>query len=154
MSNTLKIFVRSLQDGHVQKIQEALPCDFLNICEQELSFSPTLSIQGETYLANEHLVIKLEALLEAHLPCAVCNEIAKIPLHIKDFMHIEPINELPSLIFNYSALLREAILLAVPQFTECNGGHCPERRTVENYLKKPKKISKEDNFPFSNLNSY
>lgn len=142
----LKIYVDRLKDGHTQKIEEELFSDFLEIAEEELSFPLPVTVKGDAYLAEDHLVLHLKAKTEAKLPCSICNEQFLFPIDI-DFYHTVALDELKNPIFDYSLTLRESILLQVPPFAECNAGQCPERPTVNKYLK----TDPHSQFPFSGL---
>ncbi len=147
MSSTFKIYIDRLKGGCAEKIAEVVTSDFLDVKEKELSFPGPVSIAGEAYLADDHLVIHLQATAEALLPCSICNELTKVAVEIKDFYHTEPLADLRSPVYSYADPLRESILLAVPPFTECHQGKCPERESVSKFFKPPGK----DIFPFANL---
>ncbi len=48
------------------------------------------------------------------MPCAVCNQMIEVPLKT-DFYHTEPVEEIPSAIYDYSEALRESILIELPK---------------------------------------
>ena len=136
MDDEFKIFVEQLREGHEQEIQEQLAPDFLEIHEEELIFDQPVELTGNTYLAQNELVIHWDIHTKAKVPCAICNEMVQIPIDITDFYASEPLEEIKTGIYNFKALLRETILLEVPAFTECHGGHCPKRKEFDKYLKK------------------
>ncbi len=147
MNSPFKIYIDRLKGGCAEKIAEVVTSDFLDVKEKELTFPGPVSISGDAYLADGHLVIRLQATAEAWLPCSICNEPTKVPIEVKDFYHTEPLEDLRNPVYNYAEALRESILLAVPLFTECHQGNCPERENVSKYFKPPGK----DIFPFANL---
>ncbi len=120
--------------------------------EQELTFADELDLSGEAYLAGDHLIIKLQAHVFAFVPCSICNEPTKVDLSLTDFYHAEPLENISSGVFDFSSVLRDDLLLAIPQFTECEGS-CPSRESIKKYLKKPGPTPSghSSQFPFSDL---
>ncbi len=143
-----KIYIDRLKAGQTEEIEEEIPSDFLDVNEKDLSFPDPVKIHGETYLAEDHLVIHLQIETTIRLPCSICNEPLLIAVVVNDFYHTEPIKELRSPIFDYTPALREAILLQIPSFAECHQGHCPEREQINKYLKK---ASPPVTYPFRDL---
>jgi uncharacterized metal-binding protein YceD (DUF177 family) len=149
MSDKLKIYIDRLQEGNVEKINQTIPPDFLDVQEEELSFPEKVDLAGEAYLAEDHLIVHLRVKTTALLPCSICNAPVAVPLALAEFYLSEALNELKGPIFDLTFPLREAILLEIPAFAECNGGNCPERKNLAPYLKKSN--AAQDHFPFENL---
>lgn len=133
-----KIFVDQLKKGHVEKIDESFDPDFMLVQEKDLAFEDPIKVKGEAYTAEGELILHLDLATEATLPCSICNGPAKVPIHVKNFYHNEPLAEIKSGVFSMRDVIRDAILLDTPPFAECHEGHCPERKDIEKYLKKPK----------------
>src|SRR5579871_861362 len=123
----LKIYIDRLKGGQTQKIDETLSPEFLDIGEEELFFDKPVQLKGETYLANEHLIIHLNIETTACLPCSVCNDPVHVPIVIKNIYLTEPISEIKGAMFDLANEVRESILLQTPLFSECHNGKCPER---------------------------
>ena len=152
--NECKIFIKNLEGGQTEQLEGVLDPSFLDIHESYLLFKEPIHYQGETYLADDHLIIHLNIKTNAELPCSICNKLIQVPIVIADFYHTELLTELNSHIFDFTGPLRETILLAVPPFTECNNGNCLERGTISQYFKKEKTDpSAKENiyFPFADL---
>lgn len=145
----MKIYIDRLKDGRTEKIEEVMTPDFLDVHEAELTFSDPVSFSGDAYLTDDHLIIRLEIKTLAQIPCSICNHSVTVPIEIKDFYTAEPIKEITSACFDCSEILRESILLQVPAFAECDGGKCPERQNIKNFLKQPE--DKPELFPFKSL---
>lgn len=151
-----KIFIDRLKDGHIEKFSKTIPASVFELKEDDLTFKEPIEIKGEAYLATDHLIVKLKAKTKISLPCSICNEPTLIPIEISDFYHAEPVAEIRGSVFDYLELLREDILIQVPQFTECHGGNCPERENLKKFMKKENTESSTQNksnhhFPFSQL---
>lgn len=149
----LKIYIDRLQGGRIQKIDETLSSDFLQIDEEDLLFEGSIRLQAESYLANEHLIIHLNIHTTASLPCNICNDPVQIPIVIKNITLSEPLAEIKGATFDMTDEVRESILLQVPLFTECDQGQCPEREHLKQFLK-PQQQSPTDgiiHFPFAHL---
>jgi uncharacterized metal-binding protein YceD (DUF177 family) len=144
----MKIYIDRLHGGKVEKIEETLPPEFLEVKEEELVFKEKITITGEAYLVEEHLYISLKAETAVQMPCQICNKLIEMPLVIESFTHAEELTDTKSPFYDGSALLREAILLEVPPFFECNGNQCPERGSVKKYLKDKENST---HFPFAGL---
>lgn len=145
MDDVFKIYVEQLRDGHIEKIDEKLGAGFLDVQEKELSFEDPVLVKGEAYLAEENLILNLNAITQAIIPCAICNAPVKVEIEVKHLYHLEPLAEIKGSIFNFKELLREEILLALPGFTECEG-RCPRRKEIAKYLaeSEKEKASEED----------
>ena len=153
MASECILFIDRLQSGKTEKIKEILSSEFLDVHEPELKFSDKIFIDGEAYLANEHIIIQLEIKLSAVIPCSICNLPTEFPLELHRFYHTEEISQIKSHIYNYSSSLREAILLEVPSFVECKD-NCPKRGELKKYIHqdKSKKLNESVQFPFAELN--
>jgi uncharacterized metal-binding protein YceD (DUF177 family) len=152
----LKIYIDRLKDGKLEKLSASVPTAFLDTHDAELSFQDTLTLSGEAYIANDHLILRLKAKTSAYIPCTICNQPVEIPIFIDNFYHAKPLREIPSAVFDFSEELRDDILLQIPQFAECNQGHCLERENMKKYLKdEPSPTAKSSHFqyPFSDLES-
>lgn len=149
--STFKILIDRLKGGHTQKIEEALESTFLGPAESELQFPGKVSVKGEAYLTDDHLIIHLKARTKASMPCAICNEMIQIELKVDNFYHTEPIEEIPSAIFDYSELLREALLIELPRTVECNQGNCSQRATIKPFLRSEARADTTKHFPFADM---
>ncbi len=151
-----KIYIDRLKNGHVEKIRETVSSAFLDIHEEELSFPQDVEVAGEIYLADEHLVGHFFLQTAALIPCSICNEPVKIPIVIEDAYITVELAEVHTAIYDLSDELREAILLQVPLFSECNEGKCPVREQIKGFLhpESPEKAQAKPNvvhFPFADL---
>lgn len=143
MDDTFKIYVEQLRDGHIEKIEEIFPPDFLGVHEKELSFEDDVCVKGEAYLAEDMLVMNLHADTQAILLCSICNAPVKIKVSVQGFYYAEPLVEIKGGIFNFQEILREAILLEIPKFAECEG-RCPRRSEISQYLKEPEEQARPE----------
>jgi uncharacterized metal-binding protein YceD (DUF177 family) len=151
MYEAFQIFVDRLKKGEAHKIEGPFAPEFLDVAEDELRFLEPVAVHGEAYLADEHLVVCLTAATNALMPCAVCNEMIKVPLSVDHFYQTLPLEEIPSNMHNIGADLREALLIELPRTVECNAGKCPKRDTLAPYLRSEKKSNEPTHFPFAEL---
>ncbi len=154
MTQDLKIYIDRLQNGHVEKIDSLINIKDLDIEEEkELLFSSPVQITGKTYIAEEDIIVNLNIKFTVKLPCKICNELSEIPVEIDNFYHAEELTSV-ALCFSYKDMLREAILLEIPSFVECNNASCPERLNLAKYFNENEEKHKMDNFhfPFKELN--
>ncbi len=148
---SFEILIDRLRNGVTQKIDGAFEPEFLGVEENELQFPKKIQVCGETYLAEDHLVLRLKASTHAKMPCSVCNRMIEIELKIENFYHTEPLEEIRSGVFNYNEALREALLIELPQYVECNQGKCPERASLAPYLHSKKTKDEKTHFPFADM---
>jgi uncharacterized metal-binding protein YceD (DUF177 family) len=139
-----QIFIDRLTEGREELIDWSLPSTFLDIHEESLSFAPEVSVQGKAYLADNFLIIQVNIEATALLPCVICNKIVEKTIALEGFYHAEPITK--ERIFDFTEKLRDAILLEVPQFYECNNGNCSERQELEKFMKR-----ESTRLPFADL---
>ncbi len=150
----LKIYIDQLKGGDAHRFNETLSPDFLDIHDEELLFKEPVAIEGEAYLADEHLIIHLTIHTSACLPCSICNDSVHTPLNIKNIYLTEPLSEIKGAIYDLSDQIRETVLLQTPLFTECSNGKCPERANLKKFLKpeeKPSAVSDIVHFPFADM---
>jgi uncharacterized metal-binding protein YceD (DUF177 family) len=141
----LILYTEQFEEGKKEKIDQTLSPEFLKISEEELNFKSPVHLQGEASVITDHLILKFSVTTEAEMLCSVCNRPVRFSIAAKEISHSLPLAEMESSIFDYTDLVRDEILLQIPQFVECNGGKCPERPQIEKFLKKP------GNFPFADL---
>ncbi len=139
------ININNLKDGKTEKINKTLPPNFLEIKENDLLFDKPITIKGEAYLAQKDLIIHLKIEAYASIPCSICNKFTYVSIFIDSFYHTVQEKDLDSS-YDYKEPLRNAILLEVPSFAECNNNKCPEREKIKPYLSKEK-----HNLPFKEL---
>ncbi len=156
MSDNFIIYIYRLKDGQIFNLHEECPSQFLDVQEDELAFLSPVKIDGKAYLTKDHLVLQLHIAVQFVMPCSICNEKISIPMEVKSFYHVEPLENMKSPLFNYREILREAILLQLPAFAECQNGQCPEREALTPFLKKEAKkgvSTKKDPiyYPFADL---
>ncbi|HSX25634.1 MAG TPA: hypothetical protein VLE89_01335 [Chlamydiales bacterium] len=151
MLEEFKILIDRLKEGQVQKIVGIFDPAFLEVDEPELQFRSPVSVKGEVYLTDADLILRLKANTVAKMPCAICNQMYETEIKIENFYHAEPIAEIPSHIFDFSEPLREALLIELPKYVECNQGKCPERATMTPYLRPETRQDKTTYFPFSDM---
>lgn len=143
----MKIYIDRLKGGQIEKIDLILDKELLQIEEKELIFSQKISVKGQAYLTDDHLLVQLNIDTIVQVPCSICNKLIETPLIVQEFIHTETLDRRTS-IYDCLPLLREAVLLQVPAFVECSQGTCPERSTVNKFLK-TKNTSTQ--FPFADL---
>jgi len=146
-----KIFVEQLRDGQIQAISEQFTSDFLEVCEEDLSFQDDVEVSGKAYLADDDLILQFDIETQAVLPCSICNVPVKVDVRVLHFYHVVPLSEVKSGIYNFKEILREAILLETPRFVECNQGKCPQRPELSVYLKKDSDKGTSEYHPFADL---
>ncbi len=149
--DSFKIYVDRLRDGQQAHISENLSPEFLDVSEAELTFQEPVAVEGEAYVAGDSLILHLTISTNCTLPCSICNKPVEVPISINEFYHAEPTEDIKSGIFNFCDILREAIIIEVPSFTECNDGNCPSRKELKKYLKKPEQSADEGYHPFADL---
>jgi uncharacterized metal-binding protein YceD (DUF177 family) len=151
MDSSFKISLDLLQEGEELLINETLSSDFLDIHEEELQFEDRVSVQAKASLAGDQLLLDVSVQCTAYLPCAICNEKIPFPLFLNHRLITQEIKETKNRLIDCTEELRQSILLEVPQFTECHGGSCPERKNMECYCKKSSEKKIPEYFPFEKL---
>lgn len=146
----LQIYTDRLKNEETERIFENVAPEFLQTPEKELSFEDDVAISGKAYLAENHLILDLKIKATAKMPCSICNKSSIVHISIDDFTFTIEITEVPSGVFDYTEEIRSAILIRIPQFFECQGGKCPQRKDINKYLKPS---SNETYTPFSALDT-
>ena len=153
IDDTCRIYVEQLRDGHSEKLNETLAPDFLEVHEADLSFVDPVIVSGEAYLADNELILRMDISTKATMPCRICNELIKVDIQIPGLYSAVPMDEIKSAVYDFRGLLREVIILEVPNLVECNQGQCPTRDEVKKFFKNEKDDqSDEDGYrPFADL---
>lgn len=156
MDERFKIYIDQLRDGEVETLSEVFSPEFLDVNEQDLKFMDPVNLQGEAYLTGDMLILHLDIETACMIPCSICNEPVKVPIKISGYYHTVPLEEIKSGIFHFQEMLREIILLNTPILAECGQGKCPQRSSLQKYLKsESSRHTKEgdDGYrPFADLN--
>lgn len=152
MEETHKIYIDRLRKGLSEQIELDLEPSFMKVQEKELIFDKPIHIEGEAYLAENDLIIKISITTVAKMTCSICNKLSPYTIDIKDLTHVVPIDEIKGHIFELPPFIREAILLEVPFVVECSNGKCPERSQIQKFLADPKKKQTDEGYrPFKDL---
>lgn len=152
MSEQFKIYIDRLKGGGKQLINASLDPSFLEVNEDDLSFPHPVELKGEAYLTDDHLIIYLTASTKAVRLCAICNKPMLTPLQANNFYHTELMKDIPSAIFDFTEVLREALLIELPLIVECNEGDCPEREAIAPFMSSKKRKENPTYFPFTDIN--
>lgn len=150
MEESFKIALDLLRDGQDYLIKETFPSDFLDVHEEELLFQEKVQVQGKASLVENHILLELKVNCSARVPCSICNQWTTLALCLPQLHITEEIQNQNARFFDYKEALREAILLEVPQFAECQGS-CPERKNMESYCKRSEENKVPEYFPFEQL---
>lgn len=152
MDELSKIYIDRLRKGASETIDLSLEPGFMSVNEKDLVFDEPIKLNGEAYLAEDDLVIKISIHTTAKITCSICNKLSPYPVAIEDLTHIVPVEEIKGHIFNLPPFIREAILLEVPFVVECSNGKCPERSQIQKFLADPNKKETEEGYrPFKDL---
>lgn len=155
MDDRFKIYIEQLRDGHIEAISESFSPDFLEVQEKDLRFPNPIEVKGEAYLAEDNLVLHLTIATTAIIPCSICNEPVSVKIDIDGLYYAIPVEEIRAGIFNFREILRESVILEAPALSECNDGHCPQRKEIEKYLKKdrvPSDLDLDEGYqPFADI---
>jgi len=141
----MQIALDQLQDGETIAIEESLPPGFLGIDETDLVSNRPIYLKGDASRVGDHLIVRFVAQTEVFMPCSFCNEMTLVPSKTGEMVY-----ESDDQIFEYGKLVREEMILMIPHFAECAGGHCPHRSLIDQ-LRKKKSASSSYHTPFSEL---
>lgn len=129
----IKIFIdRLLNEGEFSQ-KGTLEGDILELKEGE-GKAFNLCYDLKAYITDGHLLITFDTSCDITRACKICNENTSVSIKLKKQTHSEPIEEIKKGAYEASVCIRDAILLALPEFVEC-GGNCPEREFVKKFLK-------------------
>ena len=145
MTSQFKIYIDRLYDEKIEKIEETLSPDFMEVDEKDLQFPSPVKINGKAYIADQHLILHLNITTDIRIPCSICNKPVKTLIQIEQLYHTEELTQIKNQIYDYSSPLREGILLEVPSYVECEG-KCPHRGEMKKYVSEGTK-----QFPFADL---
>lgn len=151
MPEIFHISMRTLTSGKTIKFDGKIDPKFIEIMESELKFIDPIQIQGKAYIVDDFLIIHLNAMTFATMPCASCNEMKKTKISLENFRINEPLESIPE-VYDFRAALKEALLLELPKFLDCEEGNCPKKTDLKPFLKKTKGKKKDSvHYPFSQL---
>lgn len=155
LENELKIFIEQLREGDEEEFSLLTAPAILAVEEPELSFTEPVQIRGRAYTTSSDLVMYLQCQTNAEMPCAICNEKTTVSLDTGMQCHTFPLSDFKSKIFDYTDLVREEILMHLPQFVECQPEKCPARSVLNLYSKKQGNngpdFQEAIEYPFANL---
>ncbi|KPK33540.1 MAG: hypothetical protein AMS24_00675 [Chlamydiae bacterium SM23_39] len=139
----MNIFLNNLNKEMI--ITKSFSPDFLEIKEKDLTMDSLVKIDSRVYITNGYLIIDLTAKTEYKMHCSICNKLTSQPLEAKILLNI-PTKKIDNSIYSYKNDLRNALLLNIPNFVECEK-NCPNRKHIKKFLKKEEKAS----YPFKIL---
>jgi len=134
MQEVFKIYIDRLSEGEVETIDEEVDPSFLEVTDGNLFFSEKVNFNGTAYLADSHVLLAINISTTYKTYCRICNELIILPFTLDDLYITEEIANIPSKIFDLKGPLRDAILLEIPLYNECEGG-CSMRKDLNKYFK-------------------
>ncbi len=158
MQESLKIYVDRLKNGEEETITAKLDPSLFDLKkEDDVSAKEPIQVSGKAYIAGDFLIVELDIDTTLTLRCSVCNRAFSFAIHLKQWIHEEPLEDIKHGIFEYGVVVREACLLEIPLYPQCGVSLCLHRDEIEKYLKKPSEDSskQEDKsshyYPFADL---
>jgi hypothetical protein len=149
--SSLKIYVDCLKHQDEVILDEEISCDVLNIVEKDLQMNAPVHLKGKAYLSENYLIINFSAHTSFKMCCSICNKLTQNTLSIENVYTTIDLNDIKHGIYDFTDDLRDAIILKIPQFQECNNGNCSERKNIEKYFKKTITKQSDNHFPFKDL---
>lgn len=137
-SDAFQLNIDQLKKGKNENISQSVPSEVLDINETYMHFHGTVDFQGEAYVVDNRLILHLDVVAHAVVPCTICNGDADVEVKLYNFYHAEDLDKVTNPIYDFRKLIREEMLLECPQYSECNEGSCPEREVINQYLRKRK----------------
>jgi uncharacterized metal-binding protein YceD (DUF177 family) len=134
MQEVFNIYIDRLKEGEVTLIEEEVDSAFLDVTDGNLFFPEKIAFHGSAYLAENHLVVTLDLSTTYQTYCKICNELINVPFSIEGLYITEEAENISSKIFDLKEPLRDAILLEIPLYSECEGG-CSMRKDLNKYFK-------------------
>ena len=134
MEELFQINIDRLNSGEVEKIKVNADPSFLKVDDGAYQFPNTINISGQSYVANDILILNFDIKLTYFSFCKICNEKIESPLELENLYITEEITNIKTKKYNFIESLRSAILLELPMFNECNG-NCPKRAELKKYIK-------------------
>lgn len=92
-------------------------------------------LKGTASLLGEFISLRLKVQCTFILPCALCNEPFEYELQAT-IDHQEPVSDIRHRQWNFTEVVREAILVELPFFPQCGGSDCKNRQQIQKYLVK------------------
>lgn len=151
MLDALTLYIDRLKGGQNQAIDGTFAPDLLEVDEPELRCVHPVAIKLQGYIAEDHLVLHFSASTVVMMPCAVCNQMIPTPLRAENVVQTIPLSEIAGGLYVVGSDVREALLVELPRTVECSGGRCPDRQTMEPYLRPIKRSDETSYFPFSDI---
>lgn len=138
MEDWFKIYIERLREKPERHSLTVSP-DFLEVHEPFLQFPYPIELKIYHYLADQVLICEWQIKAKFSTICSICAEPCEGVIAIDSYSHAEELANIPQSVFNFKDLLRDTILLHIPQYIECCGGNCPKREAMFAYLVKEKK---------------
>jgi uncharacterized metal-binding protein YceD (DUF177 family) len=136
-SNMAEIFdiqTNHLLRGETQEISGAIDPDFLSVADGGILFGEKVTLKGKAYVVDGNLLIHIDVTTSYQAHCRVCNELCTFPLELQGLYLTEELANISSRGYNFKEALREAILIEIPVYAECEG-NCPNRDYIKDYLR-------------------
>jgi len=147
MEHPFYIELSRIKQAGTQVIDLKVSADFLELdSNDDLQFEGDLHVQGKVSYHPDslHLELNLEAM--AVLPCIICSEPVKLDVNVGGVHHIEMLEDVRGLEYDYSSLIHDHLLLEAPSRAECHGG-CKEREALKEHFAKDESMQS----PFEDL---
>ncbi|MDN3505237.1 MAG: hypothetical protein P0S95_06665 [Rhabdochlamydiaceae bacterium] len=155
MEDYFNIYVDRLKSGSEELISFSAAPTFMELTEDELLFNENIEVEGKAYLTEEHLILHLDISTKAIMPCKMCNEPKPYIVDIKGFYHTQDLDKIKSGQFSIADIVRDAILLDLPNYYECKLDSCEGRDIANKFLKSQEQAHEIDDpevyHPFADL---
>jgi uncharacterized metal-binding protein YceD (DUF177 family) len=147
MEHPCYIELSRVKQAGSQVIDLNVPASFLELdSNDDLQFEGELNIQGKVSHHPDSLHLELNLKATASLPCIICSEPVKLDVKVTGIHHVEMLEDVRGLEYDYSPLVHDHLLLETPSRAECLGG-CEEREVLKEHFAKDESMQS----PFKDL---
>jgi uncharacterized metal-binding protein YceD (DUF177 family) len=151
--------ISRILQGEDYTFEETLEPKEMELTEEFLRFEAPIQVQGTAYKAGDAVVYYFQASTHASVSCTFCCEFFLLPLDVKIGNEALEPEELDG-IENYDLwpIIRQELLLSLPNYAQCRPQGCPEREQYAHIIKNssqadPQVIAKKPLSPKSSQSS-
>jgi uncharacterized metal-binding protein YceD (DUF177 family) len=150
MVHDLCFFYEQLKEGESSCFEHEIDSSFLDLeNDKELRPISSVFVKGKIWKMADWLFVEAYVKASFETTCSYCSDLFHLPIELQPWKHEVCIDDIKEAFLDLREPLREAILLEIPYFAQCDGTTCKNINEVKKYLMKGEKEQFQQ--PFKDL---
>lgn len=134
-NDIFSIYIDRLRDGKEEELHVTTSSQEIGVTIEDDTRILDVECSGTAYLSSDYLILSLAISYAFNATCRKCNELSKEKRELPMQSYTLLLESIRGSVYNYNSVIREAILLDIPEYTECREENLAQCNEILAYIK-------------------